>query len=131
MAIPWPRNPRFGLPRLRPGQPGNHQAQAQSVEIRQAASQPLRQGDGKTFEIGHAGENRRGPPLRTKSPPERAHRDGREDQPERRIKSKCVHGNDLAPLDRILNPRMAPAITAAGDGFRLTNSCARAIAWSI
>ena len=96
---PLAGNPRFRLPRLRPGQPGNHQAQAQSVEIRQAASQPLRQGDGKTFEIGHAGENRRGSPLRTKSPPERAHRDGCEDQPERRIESKCVHGNDLAPLD--------------------------------
>ena len=33
---PLAGNPRFRLPRLRPGQPGDHQAQAQSVEIRQA-----------------------------------------------------------------------------------------------
>ena len=96
MAIPSPRDPRFRLPRLRPGQADDHQAQAQSIEIRQAASQPLRQRDGKTLEIGHARENRRGPRLRTKSPPERRQRNRRDEQPERRIESKCVHGNNLA-----------------------------------
>ena len=128
---PFAGDPRFRLPRLRPGQPGDHQAQAQSVEIRQAAPQPLRQRDGKTLEIGHAGENRRRPPpadeIATRA---RASATGASDQPERGIESKYVHGNNLATLDRF-SIRAAPAIAAAGDGFRFTNSRARAIAWSI
>ena len=80
---PLAGDPRLGLPRLRPGQPGDHQAQAQSVEIRQPAARsrcasvtgsPLRS---VTLEKTAAGRC-----LRTIAPPEHADAKGHEDQPE-------------------------------------------------
>ncbi len=88
---PFAGDARFRLPRLRPRQAGNHEAEPRRENVGKFASQPLCQSNREILEIPHARKDGRRPLPAAKAPHENRCRQRGDNQPIRGIEATGIH----------------------------------------